>query len=300
MFSRVRKFTSRLMSVMGVAVVVATSAAVAQDLFDIPAADLPSSVTLEGGGDAAGSRSLTLQGDVGLRSGMRIRAGYANARVDSSSVNYAGDTYWAGLNSDSLAPLSYGATYELMERDDGIRAGALKTNLRWRFNDWRLVAYPELHSITLTETQVAKKGNVVRTVQTTVRSPGLGAGVTYTGVDAWSFAFRHFVYRYETDAQTLRSHPAFVRLVASHVDQSFDASRSAINVDYAPSWGSVGIEATRSVSAVDHTIARSLAVNLNWDVSSAWTAFAHVGRSRADGIAATGFVAAGLTWMWDE
>ena len=189
---------------------------------------------------------------------MRIRAGYINARVDASSVNYAGGTYWAGLNSDPLAPLSYGATYELMERDDGIRVSAFKTNLRWRFNDWRLVAYPELRSITLTETQVAKK-NAVRTVQATVRSPGLGAGMTYTGVDAWSFALRHFLYRYDTDAPTLRSHPAFIQLVASHVDQSFDALRSGINIDYAPSWGSVGIEATRGVSAVDHTVARSLA-----------------------------------------
>lgn len=265
----------------------------------MPAINLPSSATLEGGGDAAGSRNLTLQGDVGLSSGMRVRAGYAGARVDSSSASYVGDTYWGGLNSDPLAPFSYGANYEMMQRDDGIRSGALRANLRWHFNDWRVAAYPELRSITLTKTQVTRK-NLVRTVETTLRSPGLGAAVTYTGLGAWSFAFRQFVYRYDTDAQTLRSHPAFAQLVTSQIEQSFDASRSGVNVDYAPSWGSVGVEATRNESAIDHAVARSVAANISWDISRAWTLFAHVGRSRADGVAATGFASAGVTWMWDE
>jgi len=287
-----------LIDIVGV-VVVAACPVVAQDYFDIPAANLPSSAALEGGGDAAGSRNLTLQGDFGLTSGMRIRAGYAGARVDSGSVNYVGNTYWAGLNSDPLAPFSYGANYELMQRDDGIQSGAAKANLRWRANNWRVAAYPELRSITLTKTQVTRR-NIVRSVGATIRSPGLGVAVAYNGLDSWSFAFRHFAYRYDTDVQTLRSHPAFAQLVTSHVDQSFDASRSGVNVDYAPSWGSVGLEVTRSESAIDHVAARSAAINLSWDVSRAWTAFAHVGRSRADGVDATGFASAGVTWMWDE
>jgi len=298
MFGGVRKSVAVLLRSVAVAWV-ATNPALAQDFFDIPAINLPSSITLEGGGDAAGARNLTVNADVGLQSGTRIRAGIAGARVDASDVHYAGNTSWAGVNSDPLAPFSYGANYEAMQRDDGIRSAALKANVRWHFNDWQVTAYPELRSITLTKTQVTRK-NLVRTVETTLGSPGLGAAVTYSGVEAWSFAFRRFVYRYDTDAQTLRSHPAFAQLVTSQVDQSFDAARSGVNADYAPSWGSIGVEATRSESAIDHAAARSVAVNLSWDATRAWTAFAHVGRSHATGVAATGFASAGVTWMWDQ
>ena len=92
MFCCVRESVAVLLRSVGVAWI-ATSSALAQDFFDIPAINLPSSATLEGGGDAAGSRSLTLQGDIGLSSGMRVRAGYAGARIDSSSANYMGNTY---------------------------------------------------------------------------------------------------------------------------------------------------------------------------------------------------------------
>lgn len=281
----------------------ASTAAIAQDFFDISAANLPSSATLEGGGDAAGSRNLTLQGDFGLASGARVRAGYAGAHVDTDGVGYTGGTYWAGLNSDPLAPFSYGANYELMRRDDGIHSAAAKANLRWRINNWRVAVYPELRLITLTETYATMRSRV-RRVEATIRSPGVGAAVAYHGLEQWSFALRHFAYRYETDAQTLLSHPVFSKQVtsdvASHVDQSFDAWRSGVNVDYALSWGSVGLETTRSESAIGHATARSTAANLSWDVSHAWTLFAHVARSHAAGVSATGFASVGVTWMWGE
>lgn len=289
--------TFYLWRIFGIAAIAVTPVC-AQDNFDIPVENLPSSVSLEGGGDAVGSRNLTLYGDVGLASGIRVRAGYAGARVDTAAVSYDGKTYWAGLNSDPLALFSYGGNYEIMRRDDGIRSGAIKTHLRWRLNDWRLMLYPELRSITLTKKRITQK-NVVRSVATTIRSPGLGAAVTFNGLEDWSFALRHFVYRYDTDAQTLRSHPVFAQQAFAYVDQSFDAARSAVNVDYAPSWGSAGLEVTRSQSAIDHELTRSTALNLSWDVSHAWTTFAHMGRSRADGVAATGFASIGVTWMWD-
>ncbi len=285
------------MRIIGV-VLITTGAALAQDFFDIPAADLPSSATLEGGG-AAGARDMTFQMDFGVPSGRRIRGGYAATHADSADAGYVSDTYWAGLESDPLAAFSYGANYEVMERDDGIQSGAAKVNLRWRLNRWRIAIYPERRSITLTKTYVTQK-NAVRSVATTIRSPGLGAAVAFNGLEPWSFGFRHFVYRYKTDAQTLRNHPAFTQLVTSRVDQSFDASRTNASVDYLPSWGSVGMEVTRSLSAIDRAVAQGAAVNLSWDVSRAWTVFARAGRSRADGIAATGFASAGMTWTWDE
>jgi len=283
------------------AAMLTTGPALAQDFFDVPAATLPSSITSEGGGDVNGSRSLTIQGDVGLQSGVRIRAGYAH--VDAGDTNYVGGTSWAGLNSDPLAKLSYGATYEALTRDDGIRSDALKTNLRWRWNSWRIAAFPESRSITLTETITTRRNNT-RSVETTIRSPGLGVAVAYNGPESWSVALRHFVYRYDTDLQKLSSHPVFAQRVATSVEsvvsQSFDASRSGANVDYAPSWGSVGLEVTRSESAFDHAVARSVAMNLSWDVARAWTLFARIGRSHVDGVAAAGFAAAGVTWMWGD
>lgn len=280
------------------AALLAMDAASAQDIFDIPVVNLPSSVTLEGGGDAAGSRSLILQGDVGLPSGMRLRAGYAGTRVDSGSAAYVSDTYWAGVNSDPLAGFSYGANYEAMQRDDQLGAGAFKANLRWRIDRWRLAVYPELRWISFT--QSVQGQHKTRSVETVIRSPGLGVALAYNAADAWSLGFRHVVYRYASDAQTLPSHPAFARLVSSNIDQAFDIARSSVTADYTPAWGSVGVEATRSESAIDHVIAHSAAVNLNWDVSRAWTVFARVGRSRVDEVAAARFGSAGVTWMWDQ
>jgi hypothetical protein len=132
----------------------------------------------------------------------------------------------------------------------------------------------------------------------------LGVAIAYSGFETWSYALRHFVYRYETDLQKFSSHPVFAQKVTSYVEsdvnQSFDASRSGVNVDYAPSWGSVGLEATRSRSAFDHTVNRSTAVNLTWDVSRAWAAFARVARSRAGAVATTRYASVGVTWMWGD
>lgn len=304
------------------AVLLTTTPVCAQDFFDIPAETLPSSATLEGGGDGSGSRSLTLQGDLGLTSGTRLRAGIAGTRVATDSVNYTSNTYWAGMNSDPLATLSFGLNYEIMQRkdavpprvvagtnteipqpDERIQTSAAKGNLHWRLNQWRLSVYPELRSITLTKAIVTQR-NQTRSAQTTVQSPGLGVAVAYRGVQAWTFGLRHFVYRYDTDLQTLTNNPIFSQKVASYVesqvDQSFDNSRSVINVDYAPSWGSIGWEATRSESAIGHVVVHSNAINLSWDLAHAWTIFAHVGRSRADGVGTTGFGSAGVTWMWGE
>ena len=293
-----KKSVRGLIHISWVALVM-TDMVCAQDFFDIPVANLPSSVTLETGGDAVGSRNLTLQTDAGLPSGMRIRAGYATARIDTSSINYRSDTVWAGLNSDPLNAFSYGATYQGMERDDGIHSKSAKVNLRWRFNDWKLAVYPELRSLTLNETRITQK-NKVRSAEVTLRSPGVGVGITFNGWQLWTLELRQFAYRYDTDAQTLRSYPAFAQQTVSRVDQAFDASRTGISVDHALPWGSVGAEATRSLSAIDHQAARSIDVNLSWDVSRAWNVFAHLGRSSADGVGASGFASAGATWMWDE
>lgn len=269
--------------------------AFAQDFFDIPVASLPSSVTLEGGGDAE-SRSLSFRIDAGVPSGMRIRGGYEAVRVDSANLNYTDNTFWAGLNSDPLDVFSYGANYEAIERNDGIHSSAVKANLRWRLNDWRIALYPQLRMITLKKNNAVK--NKIRRMEIT--SPGLGIAVTFNGLESWSFAFRHFVYRYETDAQALRRYPAFAQRAASRIEQSFDASNTGISADRTLSWGSVGAEAMRSLSAVDHVVARSVAVNLNWEVSPAWMLSAHFGRSRADGSSVTGFASVGVNWMWDE
>ena len=104
----------------------------------------------------------------------------------------------------------------------------------------------------------------------------------------------------QADVQTLRSNPVPARLIASRIDYSYDASRSGVSVDYLPSWGSVGVDATHSESAIDDGFAQSAAVNLSWDVSRAWTVFASIGHSRGKDIAATDFASAGATWMWDE
>ncbi|MBI3775630.1 MAG: hypothetical protein HY273_08780 [Gammaproteobacteria bacterium] len=294
----------------------------AQDFFDIPAETLPSSATLEGGGDATGSRSLTIHGDFGLAGGTRFHAGFAGVRADTGSANYTGDTYWAGVNSDPLAAISFGLNYEIMRREDAvpskavagtnndipqpderIQSSAAKANLLWRINRWRVSAYPELRSITLTKTLVTLR-NKARSAETTIQSPGLGIAIAYNGLQPWSFGLRHFVYRYDTDLQTLSNHPIFSQkmtsYVESHVDQSFDSSRSGVNVDYAPSWGSIGLEATRSESAIGHAVAHSTAINLSWDVSPAWSIFAHAGHGRADGVDAAGFGSAGVTWIWGE
>ena len=271
----------------------------AEDFFDIPAADLPSSATLDVGGDATGSRDVTFQADFGMPSGMRIRGGYADARVDSGSGNYAAKSYWAGLNSDPLAAFSYGANYETKERNDDIRYGAAQANLRWQLNSWRVTVYPEYRWLTLKKS-VVTRNNKVLSAEAAVRSPGVGAAVAYTGFAEWSFTVRHFVYRYDVDTQILRLNRAFTRQVASRVDQSFDASRSGASVDYLPSWGSVGVDLTHNESAMDNGFAQSAAVNLSWDVSRAWTVFASAGYSRGKDLAATNFGSAGATWMWGE
>ena len=271
----------------------------AEDFFDIPAADLPSSATLAGGGDALGSRDVTFQMDFGVPSGTRIRGGYSSARIDSDSINYLAQSYWAGLNSDPLAPFSYGANYEIKKRDDGIRSSAAKANLRWQLNRWRLAVYPEFRWLTLKKTFVTQN-NKMRSAEVAVRSPGVGAAVTYTGLARWSFALRHFVYRYEADVQILRSNRVSTRPIASRIDYSFDTSRSGVSVDYLPSWGSVGVDATHNESAIDNGFAQSAAVNLSWDVSRAWSVFASAGHSRGKDIAASNFASAGATWTWDD
>lgn len=267
---------------------------VAEDFFDIPAADLPSSATLEVGGDAAGSRDVTFQVDYGTPSGWRVRGGYTGARAGSGSGKYAAKTYWAGLNSDPLAAFSYGASYETQDRDDGIRSGATQANLRWQLNNWQVAVYPEFRWLTLKRTMVTRNNKVVN-AEAVVRSQGGGGAVTYTGLAAWSFAFRHFVYRYERDIKIVQP-----RRVVTRIDRSFDASRSAASVDYFPSWGSVGMDLTHNESALNSGFTQSAAVNLSWDASRAWTVFASAGYSRGKDLAATHFGSAGATWMWDE
>lgn len=271
----------------------------ADDFFDIPAMDLPSSATLDVGGDASGSRDVTFQADFGMPSGWRMRGGYTDARVGSGSGNYAAKSYWAGLNSDPLAAFSYGANYETKERNDEIRSGAAQANLRWQLNSWRVTVYPEYRWLTLKES-VVTRNNKVLSAEAAVRSPGVGAAVAYTGFSEWSFAVRHFVYRYDVDTQILRLNRAFTRRVASRVDQSFDASRSGASADYLPAWGSVGVDLTHNESAIDNGFAQSAAVNLSWDVSRAWTVFASAGHSRGKDLAAINFGSAGAAWMWSE
>ena len=149
---------------------------VAEDFFDIPATAVPSSATLEVGGDAAGSRDVTFQADFGMPSGWRMRGGYADARVGSGSGNYAAKSYWAGLNSDPLAAFSYGANYETKDRDDGIRSGATQANLRWQLNSWRVTVYPEFRWHTLKRTVVTRNNKVV-SGEVVIRSPGVGTAI---------------------------------------------------------------------------------------------------------------------------
>lgn len=271
----------------------------ADEFFDPPAATLPSNVTLEGGGDALGSRDFTTSVDLDLRSGNRIRAGYTSAQTIAESLDMHSDTYSIGLNSDPLSTWSYGMSYETMARDDNVTSDAIRGNIKLRHAPWRFALYPELRYLTLS-------GNK-SDLNTGIRNPGIGAAITYSGLSAWSFTLKRFMYQYSSSSESLASLTALRRRtltrigrITARVGQELNASQSGLSVDFAQNWGGATLEWMRSISAIDHEKSRELSFSLYWDVTRAWSLFARFGRSSSANLDPVGFASGGVTFMWGE
>lgn len=277
---------------MLVHVLCASVRANATEIFDPPAAELPSSATLDFSGDALGSRDVALDFDIGLASGNRLRAGIGSANIEGDTSSYASDTARIGLNSDPLSKFSYGMSYEWLDRDDNIAADTVRGNLTLRMNDWRWALYPELRYITLTGT------NNNSNLHVGIRNPGAGVGVAWAGLENWSFGLKHYRYDFSTDTQTLSRLNLLSERVTLRIGQEFDDVRTQVYIDRDLPWGGIGVEWTSSTSAIDQTETRVITLNGFIELTRSWLVAARVGRMSSEDADAMGYAGVAATWFW--
>lgn len=264
----------------------------ATESFDPPAIELSSSVTLDFSGDTRDSHDVALDIDLGLLSGNRLRAGIGKASVEGDSSAYTSNTARIGLNSDPLSKFSYGLSYEWLDRNDNIAADTVRGNLSLRMNDWRGALYPELRYITLTGT------NNNSNLHVGIRNPGAGVGVAWTGIENWSFGFKHYRYDFSTDTQTLNRLSLLSERVTLRIGQAFDDRRTQIYVDRDLPWGGIGMEWVNSTSAIDQTQTRITTLNGFIDLSRTWSIAARAGRISSEGTDDIGYAGIASTWFW--
>lgn len=263
----------------------------AADPFDLPLPFAPSSATVQVDGDGWGSLSNTYSVDLGLRSGNRLRGSYTAASIESENYEYGSDTYVVGIHSDPLDTLSYGMNYRYVERDDNLTTDTVDGALRWRPRGWTLSLLPEVRYISLGRDNID--------LRVGIRNPGLGASVTYRGLEHWSFMATHYEYSYSTDLSELATQSLFVRLLSTRLGEEFDESRTTLATDVTFDRLTIGVTRARSIAAVDQAETIAWDASANWDVTDHVGVFGYYGRSWTDGVDDADFGGGGISVYWD-
>jgi hypothetical protein len=256
-----------------------------QDPFAFLFNTAPSALTVEGGGDDAGSRHASLDADLALSSGLRFILGGASAHVASSTASYNSSSLRIGVNSDPLERWSKGLTLSTVSQSDGLHYADFRGNLRWRPKQWSLAAYPQWRNISVPRLN-AKADEVVR-------SPGLGVSASYRGFKRWSLSVNHAVYSYSTFSGKITPYGT------AQISDTFDAARTGVSAGYAFAWGTVSASWDHGSSALTRAVYDSSALEVSWDVRRAYSLFARAGQGSSSGTAGHSSLSAGVTYFWD-
>lgn len=268
-----------------VAALGSTCACAEDDPFAFLFNTIPSSLTVAGGGDNAGSRDMAVDADLTLPSGSRVSLGVSRSEVTTTTSRNQTNTAHIGVRGDPLNSWSRGVSFALTRDGDGMDSATVRGSLRWRPPHWTLVLSPEWKRITVPHLNTGR--------DEVVRSPGLGAAVTFRGWEHWSASANYAVYAYSTPSGKISTYGA------ARVSETFDANRAGLAAGYAFAWGELRASWDHAESALDHAGYDTSALEATWDVHRALNVFARVGGGSSQGTATHRSAAVGATYFWE-
>ena len=142
--------------------------------------------------------------------------------------------------------------------------------------DWSFVASPQTRHIKLHTLLVSQP--IV-----TARSSGLSLGASYYRLAPWTFYLNYNRHTYSRDLSALSSDPRLTLVFSpsafSHA-YGFEESRVSGSLSYDTYWGTIDLQLARSISAVDSSVLRSIALNINYVTSEHWMIILRAGFSK--------------------
>lgn len=256
-----------------------------------------SSITAEAGVDGEGSQETSLDLDLALARGERLRlfAGTSSYASDDTRIDV--DTLRLGLASDPLNPVAFDVEYEWWGNRDDIEIGAWRLGVTWSGARWSARALWESREIRLF-TQ-----GVFAPIRPFVDfdSDGWELALTYSTLEAWDFTVSRREIDYSAQVgklSTARLAPYVFTATAFGLGSGLLESHTGLEAVRYFAQGSVAFTWERTDSAVDGSHSHSLAVAWSQALDDAWTLTARVGQFDAAGGDGTPFGSVALSYAW--
>ncbi len=269
------------------------------DLWDFlpplpPTSEVGINLGIDGAGGWSPQLAATLEGPYASRWFGTLGESRTSANDDALTSQYRN----LGFVTAPFADLSVGASYEIEDNDGALDIEGYGVSVRFNANHFSLTLAPRWRNISLklNPKQAAKRS------APELKSRDLSLAADWYASERWSFGIGYSHSSYSEDLSRLASDrrvlllftPETLRLSAGLQQQRLTASA----IRYIDS-GSVGLEWSRSVSAIDDSTTSSATLFVSHAPSRSWRIDASAGIEYADyRDDAIVFGSVGLAFLW--
>ena len=264
-----------------------------------------SRLTLAAGLDSAEGSEASTDLDLGLDSGLHLRGLYGKSWQTSDGDSLQTTSWLVGISSDYTAPLVGGFDYEYWGDAALVETRTSRFKLGTNTENWFLQLSYESRSSQFGSSVSTTNpgGKTVRLSQgDEVDSDGLGLAASYYAWYPWALSLAYMRYSYDQDVTELADNDRFTQVFSIPTTgqaTSLESWRASVDVSYDLMWGGLGVNVSRSESAIDQSVSDTASAYVIWDVDRRWSLDFTAGQYRTDNPSdTTTFGRAAISHRW--
>jgi len=241
---------------------------------NVNAETLPSQLNLERGWDSADGSDYFVDADIDL-SGPRLFIGYGESDSQLGSTVLNTTTTQVELSSNPFNDTAMAIGYSEWGQDGEIDIKTYRLDFIFNTDNWGFRLAPQTREIEL-YTLAAMRPKI------NLDSDGINVGINYYAAEPFYIGAVYSAHNYSRNLSTLSTDPRLALIFSPATMEyafGFEKERIAGNMGLAFSWGSAGIDGSRSVSEIDNSISTSIAVSIRYKLNKHWSIKARGGQS---------------------
>ncbi len=229
---------------------------------------LPSSLQVAAGADDDGGRDYSLDLDLGLAGGQRLRFGAGQSRSGEGDDELLPQYVRLGAGSDPLDEVSVAVSLEDWGQEGEITTRTLRAEVGIGAGDWRLTLAPQMRAIRIFfATATQRFGERVE-----INSESLELRARVFVGDALSLSASLFDTDYSADPSALADAPvALISSVTFDLAAGLEQRGGSLGASLARPWGALSLDGVQTLSAVDDSVTRTLQLGAAYAASAGRT-----------------------------
>ena len=234
---------------------------------------LSTQINLETGSDSEDGSVYFIDADIDL-DGPRLSIGYGGSDVHYNSSVLSTTAKEISFGSNPLNDTSTSIGYSEWGQEGEINIRTYRFDVVFNKGNWSLSIGTENRDIEFHTLLIARP--IIN-----LDSNGANLGISYYG-ERWYLGLNYSTKNYSRDVSIFANDPRLVFIFSPITMEhafGFEDSRISADIYYSLNWGNIGIDHSRSISAVDDSVSISNAVAMSFDMDKNWSLNLRSGQS---------------------